>query len=263
MIKKTILVSSFGFAVSSLIAFETEQKQITTIPVELPIAPKAERKNNFVLPTHGTVKGTKYTLPDLPYKYNALKPYIDTKTMHIHHDKHHQKYVDKLNEAVKKYPKFQGMPLDSLLKNPDALPADVKKEIINNGGGHYAHSLYWRVMGPKSSGPSGALALAFKKKFGSFSRFKAAFEDASKNVFGSGWTWLSVDPKGQLIISTTANQDTPLKDKLTPILCLDEWEHAYYLLYKNEREKYIQHWWNVVNWDYVSELYKHVISDKM
>lgn len=154
------------------------------------------------------------------------------------------------------------IPLDELLKDLNALPSDARQAIINNGGGHYNHTLYWRVMSPVSSQPSKALAEALKKEFGSTEKFKNAFIDASKKVFGSGWTWLSVDSQGKLIISTTPNQECPLSNNLIPILCLDEWEHAYYLKYKNERDAYINSWWKLVNWHYVSQLYEHAISQR-
>lgn len=223
-------------------------------PLQTYVAPK-----EFVEPMADTVKDKKYTLPELPYSYSALKPYIDKKTMHYHHDRHHQKYVDNLNEAVKNYPELQGKPLDQLLSNLTLIPESIRQTIINNAGGHYNHSFYWRVMGPDSKVlSSGKLYDAIVKQFGSFDKFKEEFIGASKKVFGSGWTWLSVDSNKKLVISTSANQDNPLKDNLKPILCLDEWEHAYYLKYKNKRDKYIENWWKVVNWDYVSQLYDNI-----
>ena len=198
-----------------------------------------------------------YTLPPLPYAYEALEPHIDAATMRVHHDKHHQTYVDELNKALKDYPKLQKQPLNELLEEWDDLPKNVRTAIRNNGGGHYNHSFFWLCMMPDApKEPSGELMAAIKKKWGSFGTFKEAFSAAAKKVFGSGWTWLCLDEDGELSIITTSNQDTPLEEGLMPFLCLDVWEHAYYLAHQNKRMDYITAWWNVVNWPFVEKDYQ-------
>jgi len=190
-----------------------------------------------------------YTLPALPYAYNALEPHIDARTMEIHHTKHHQAYIDKLNAALTKYPELAARPVEELLKDLTAIPEDVRTAVKNHGGGHYNHSLFWKIMGPNCGGqPSGKLAEMINAKFGSFDKFKEEFNAAAANRFGSGWAWLSVDKTGALVVTSSANQDCPLSDGLKPILGLDVWEHAYYLNYQNRRPDYVGAWWNVVNW---------------
>lgn len=197
-----------------------------------------------------------YILPPLPYAYEALEPNIDAATMRVHHDKHHQTYVDELNKALKDYPKFQKQPLTELLEEWDDLPKNVRTTIRNNGGGHYNHSFFWLCMMPDApQEPSGELKAAIEKKWGSFAAFKEAFSAAAKKVFGSGWAWLCIDEDGELSIITTSNQDTPLEEGLMPLLCLDVWEHAYYLAHQNKRMDYITAWWNVVNWPFVEHNY--------
>ena len=196
-----------------------------------------------------------FTLPKLPYDYNALEPHIDALTMQIHHDKHHQAYIDKLNDAVKTN-KLESETLENLLMNVSKYPAAIR----NHGGGHYNHSLFWNMLTPNGSGaPAGELAAAINSAFGSFEEFKNKFNDAAKSRFGSGWTWL-VLKDGKLTIGSTPNQDNPLMDvselKGKPILCLDVWEHAYYLHYQNKRADYITAWWNVVNWEAATKLFK-------
>jgi len=195
-----------------------------------------------------------FELPSLPYEKNALEPNIDAKTMEIHHDKHHNAYVTKLNDAIKGT-EFESKSLEELMKNVSSAPAGVR----NNGGGHFNHSLFWTVLSPNGGGkPSGDLAAAIDKKFGSFDKFKEEFANAAATRFGSGWAWLSVSG-GELSVSSTPNQDNPLMDiaesKGTPILGLDVWEHAYYLNYQNRRPDYISAFWDVVNWDEVSKKY--------
>jgi Fe-Mn family superoxide dismutase len=200
--------------------------------------------------------GNKITVPKLPYAYDALEPHIDAETMQIHHDKHHQAYVDKLNEALAKYPRLQQVRPVALLQDPSKLPEDVRQAIINNGGGHVNHSLFWQMMAPNAGGPpTGDIAKAIDSSFGSFDKFKAAFADAGAKRFGSGWAWLVADKDGKLSIISTANQDNPITQGLQPLLGLDVWEHAYYLKYQNKRPDYITAWWNVVNWDFVNDLY--------
>ena len=198
-----------------------------------------------------------HELPALPYPYDALEPYIDARTMEIHHTKHHQGYVNKLNAALEKYPDLQKVPLEELLRNIASVPEDIRTAVRNNGGGHVNHSLFWTIMGPNGGGqPSGALAAAIEAAFGSFDAFKEAFSQAAATRFGSGWAWLVVDAFGNLKVYSTPNQDSPYMDGFTPILGLDVWEHAYYLKYQNRRPEYIQNWWNVVNWDEVARRYE-------
>jgi Fe-Mn family superoxide dismutase len=194
-----------------------------------------------------------YELPKLPYDYNALEPHIDSKTMEIHHTKHHQAYITKANEALEKHPEWQGKPIDDLMRQLSSVPEDIRTAIRNNGGGHSNHSLFWTVMGPGQGGePKGDVGEAINSTFGSFDNFKKEFANAAATRFGSGWAWLSVH-NGKLLVESTANQDTPLSDGHTPILGLDVWEHAYYLNYQNRRPDYISAFWNVVNWDEVQK----------
>lgn len=197
-----------------------------------------------------------FTLPELPYAYDALEPYIDEQTMRIHHDKHHQTYVTNLNAALEKHPELFEKKLEDLLANLDAIPADIKTAVINNGGGTLNHTFFWKVMTPGTTDNTEIKTL-IANAFGSFDAFKEAFANAAKTRFGSGWAWLVVDGDKKLSVVSTANQDTPLSAGLTPILALDVWEHAYYLKYQNRRPDYIEAWFNVVNWDIVLENYKN------
>jgi Fe-Mn family superoxide dismutase len=200
-----------------------------------------------------------FTLPDLPYDYDALEPHIDEQTMRIHHTKHHQGYTDKLNAALEGHDDLQDHSIEELLSAVDNLPADVQTAVRNNGGGFYNHRLFWNVMSPDGGGePSGDLADAIDDAFGSFDAFKEAFSDTAAGQFGSGWGWLIVDGNGDLDVVSTPNQDNPLMDGQTPILGVDVWEHAYYLNYQNERGSYLDAWWNVVNWDAVADNYDEV-----
>jgi superoxide dismutase, Fe-Mn family len=194
-----------------------------------------------------------YALPPLPYAYDALEPYIDAQTMQLHHDKHHATYVNNLNKALEKYPRLQGRSVESLLKDINKVPTAIRPVVLNNGGGHYNHSLFWKVMAPQKGGkPTGALAQAINKNFGDFIKFQGAFESAGTKRFGSGWVWLVKTPSGGLKVVSTPNQDPPFADG-TPILGNDVWEHAYYLKYQNRRPEYLKAWWNVVNWDEVAK----------
>ncbi len=190
-----------------------------------------------------------YTLPELPYAYDALEPYIDVETMHLHHDKHHNTYVTNLNAALEKYPELAEKSVEELIAYMDEIPADIRTAVQNNGGGHANHTFFWEIMAPNAGGtPTGALKDAIDETFGSFEDFKSEFKTAATGRFGSGWAWLVVD-NGKLSIMSTANQDSPLMEGKTPIIGLDVWEHAYYLKYKNVRPDYIAAFWEVVNWD--------------
>lgn len=200
-----------------------------------------------------------YTLPKLPYAYDALEPHVDAKTMEIHYTKHHQTYVDKLNEAVEGAA-LVDKPVEALIRDIDALPEDKRTAVRNHGGGHANHSLFWTVMSPDGGGkPDGDLAKAIDSDLGGFDAFKEAFTKAAVSRFGSGWAWLSVDAKGKLAVESSGNQDSPLMKGIgsgnTPILGLDVWEHAYYLKYQNRRPEYIAAFYNVINWKDVARRY--------
>jgi Fe-Mn family superoxide dismutase len=199
-----------------------------------------------------------HTVPPLPYAYNALEPHIDEQTMHLHHDKHHQAYVDKLNAALEKHPELANKSPEELIRDLNAVPEDIRTAVRNNGGGHVNHTMFWQIMGPNGGGdePTGAIADAIKQAFGSFEDFKTKFNEAGANRFGSGWAWLVVDGGGALQVVSTANQDNPLSEGHTPILGNDVWEHAYYLKYQNRRPEYLKAWWNVVNWDEVNKRFQ-------
>jgi superoxide dismutase, Fe-Mn family len=193
-----------------------------------------------------------YTLPALPYAYDALEPYFDAETMHLHHDKHHQSYVDKLNAAVAGHPEVAGKSVDELVTNLNAVPEPIRKAVQNQGGGHANHSFWWLTLGKGGALPTGELAKAIDAKFGSFSGFQEKLTAAATGVFGSGWAWLVTTADGTLEIATTANQDSPLTAGSKPIVGIDVWEHAYYLKYKNKRPDYVKAYFSVVTWDAVS-----------
>lgn len=196
-----------------------------------------------------------YTLPVLPYAYDALEPYIDEETMHLHHDKHHNTYVTNLNAAIEKHPALGEKTVEELLADFSSVPEDIQTAVRNNGGGHANHTFFWEILGPNAGGePTGAIKEAIEETFGSFEDFKEEFKTAATGRFGSGWAWLVVKD-GKLAITSTANQDSPLMDGQTPVLGLDVWEHAYYLKYKNVRPDYINAFWSVVNWDKVNEYF--------
>ncbi|MDA7026932.1 superoxide dismutase SodA [Bacillus sp. CLL-7-23] len=196
-----------------------------------------------------------YKLPELPYAYDALEPHFDKETMNIHHTKHHNTYVTKLNDAVAGIQELENKSVEKLVANLDAVPENIRTAVRNNGGGHANHSLFWKLLSPNGGGaPSGELKEAITNKFGSFDQFKEEFANAAAGRFGSGWAWLVVN-NGELEITSTPNQDSPLFEGKTPILGLDVWEHAYYLNYQNRRPDYIKAFWNVVNWDEVARLY--------
>jgi len=213
-------------------------------------------------------KNMKFVLPQLPYDYDALEPYIDEETMRVHHDKHHQAYVNKLNDALEKYPDLLDKSVESLLKNLEFIPEDIRQTVRNQGGGHYNHSLFWQIMKPTEgrlkevvkdlvSGerePEGKLQVVqeIKVMFGSFANFKKQFSDLAAALFSNGWCWLVLNKDGELEILTLPNHDCPISQGQIPLLVLDLWEHAHYLKYQNRRADYIQAWWNVVNWDEVN-----------
>ena len=201
-----------------------------------------------------------HALPKLLYSYDTLEPYIDAKTMEIHHTKHHQAYVDNLNKAIAGKADLESKSIDSLISNLNAVPEDIRTAVRNNGGGHANHSLFWNLMAAKAGGePVGTLAEAINKDFGSFAAFKEKFETAAKTRFGSGWAWLALDKSKKLEVYSTANQDNPLMEGKKPVVGLDVWEHAYYLKYQNRRPEYITAFWSVINWKAAEENYKAAI----
>jgi Fe-Mn family superoxide dismutase len=211
-------------------------------------------------PTASPAPAGPFKLPPLPYAYEALEPYIDAQTMHIHHDKHHAAYVEKLNGAVALQPDLGALSIEEILKSLDKVNEPIRKVVRNNGGGHYNHSLFWQMMKPKGGGePSGELAKAISDKFGSFADFKKKFTAEAGGVFGSGWAWLLLDGKS-LAIDSTPNQDAPISQGKVQLLGIDVWEHAYYLKHQNKRPEYIEAWWNVVNWDFAEERYKGALA---
>ena len=202
-----------------------------------------------------------YTLPQLPYEFNALEPYIDEQTMMIHHGKHHQAYIDKLNAALEGDAELAAKSIEELLRGIDTVPEQIRTAVRNHGGGHANHSLFWQVLGARSEDqPSGALAKKINDSFGSFADFQSKFSDAAAGQFGSGWAWLVVTKDGALDVYATTNQDSPLMQGNTPVMGLDVWEHAYYLKYQNRRPDYIAAFWNVVNWDEVERKFTDAIA---
>jgi Fe-Mn family superoxide dismutase len=198
-----------------------------------------------------------YELPPLPYDYSALEPYIDTQTMQLHHDKHHQTYVTNLNNALKDQTQFASLSLEDLMRRINEVPESVRTAVRNNGGGHINHTMFWQIMKPNGGGePTGAIASAIQSAFGSFDALRTAFNDAGVKRFGSGWAWLVLDRSGKLSVTSTANQDSPFMDGNYPVMGNDVWEHAYYLKYQNRRPDYLNAWWNVVNWDEISRRYQ-------
>jgi Fe-Mn family superoxide dismutase len=198
-----------------------------------------------------------FELPPLPYEYNALEPYIDEQTMHLHHDKHHQAYVTNLNNALQGQDALANLPIEDLIRRLNEVPEGIRTAVRNNGGGHVNHTMFWEIMTPGGAKePTGDLASAINQTFGSFDAFKTQFNDAGTKRFGSGWAWLVIAQGGALQVLSTANQDSPLTDGQYPVLGNDVWEHAYYLKYQNRRPDYLAAWWNVVNWDEVAKRYE-------
>jgi Fe-Mn family superoxide dismutase len=201
-----------------------------------------------------------FILPELPYAYDALEPYMDIQTMEIHHDKHHAAYTTNLNTALEKYPDFLEKSIEEILSNLNVVPEEIRTAVRNNGGGFYHHNLWWTELAPRASGePVGTLADAIKKDFGGFSAFKEQLSAAAMGRFGSGWAWLSKRSDKTLIIHSTPNQDSPLSQGLFPLLGIDVWEHAYYLKYQNRRKDFVDAFWNVVNWDEIEKRFTQEI----
>jgi Fe-Mn family superoxide dismutase len=205
----------------------------------------------------GTAPQSAYQLPPLPYAFDALEPHIDAKTMEIHHGKHHAAYVTNVNKALEGHPDLQKLTVEDLISQIDKIPENIRTAVRNNGGGHANHSLFWKIMKKGGGGePSGELADAIKKAFGSFADFQTRINQAAATRFGSGWAWLMIQG-GKLVVESTPNQDNPLMSGAKPVMGLDVWEHAYYLKYQNRRPDYVAAWWNVVNWEQVAQNYAH------
>lgn len=205
------------------------------------------------------MQNQKHTLPQLPYAHNALEPFIDEQTMLLHHTKHHQAYIDKLNLALDKYPNLSDKSLEELLGNLEEVPEDIRVAVRNHGGGHYNHSLFWQMLAPsevEGMSPTGKFLQELEKTFGTLADFKELFSKTALNQFGSGWGWLVLNKNKKLVVYSTSNQDNPLTQGDAPLLGIDIWEHAYYLKYQNKRQEYIGQWWNVVNWKYVEDRYR-------
>jgi Fe-Mn family superoxide dismutase len=220
-------------------------------------AARNENQEEEMAQAQGTAQSAPHQLPALPYSFDALEPYIDAKTMEIHHDKHHGAYVNNLNKALEGHADLAKLSVEDLIGRINTVPENIRTAVRNNGGGHANHSLFWKIM-KKGGGsePKGELADAIKSAFGSFGDFKTKFNQAAATRFGSGWAWLMIKG-GKLVVDSTPNQDNPLMDGAKPVMGLDVWEHAYYLKYQNRRPEYIDAWWNVVNWDQITENYKH------
>jgi len=198
-----------------------------------------------------------FALPPLPYDFSALEPHIDALTMEIHHDRHHQAYINNVNAAIEKHPELGSKSIEELLSDLNAIPEDIRTVVRNNGGGHYNHSMFWEIMGPGGGGePTGAVGAAISSAFGDYATFKETLTKAAVGQFGSGWGWLVKDASGKLSIFGRPNQDTPLSEGLTPVLGVDVWEHAYYLKYQNRRPDYLKAVWNVINWDAVGKYFE-------
>ncbi|MBF4501513.1 superoxide dismutase [Savagea sp. SN6] len=195
-----------------------------------------------------------FTLPDLPYAVDALDPYIDARTLEIHHGKHHATYVNNLNAAIENHEQLKSQSIEQILSDLQAVPEDIRTAVQNNGGGHYCHTLFWESMSPNGGGePTADIKTAIERRFNTFDQFQDLLSTAAISRFGSGYGWLVLNKEGELEVMSTANQDTPLKDEKTPLLVIDVWEHAYYLKYQNRRPEFVTNWWNTVNWDVVNE----------
>jgi len=210
--------------------------------------------------TTGTATGGPFAVPPLPYPFDALQPYIDARTMEIHHDKHHAAYVANLNKAAAEYPELAKMSPESMLRDLQAIPEKVRTTVRNNGGGHYNHSLFWQMLKKDGGAPTGNLAKAIDGAFGNFASFKESFSKAAMGQFGSGWAWLVLGLDKRLSIEPSANQDSPISQGKQPLLGIDVWEHAYYLNYQNRRADYVAALFHVIHWDYVSERYEKALG---
>ncbi len=221
--------------------------------------PSAIAQTNSAAPATAAPNGP-FTLPALPYAYDALEPYVDARTMQIHHDKHHAAYVANLNKAVADFPEMGAKPVEDLLKDLNGVPEKIRTAVRNQGGGHYNHSLFWQMLKKDGGEPKGALAAAIDQQFGSFNKFKEDWTKAAVGQFGSGWAWLVVDAGKKLNIEPTANQDSPISQGKQPLLGIDVWEHAYYLKYQNRRPEYVAAFFSVINWDFVSARYDKIMA---
>ena len=221
--------------------------------------PSAIAQTNSQMPASATARGP-FTVPPLPYAYDALEPFIDARTMEIHHDKHHAAYVANLNKAVAEYPDVAKMSVEDMLKNLNAIPEKIRTAVRNNGGGHFNHSLFWQMLKMDGGEPTGTLAKAINSVFGNFPTFKEEFSKAAIGQFGSGWAWLVIDRNKQLSIEPTANQDSPISQGKQPLLGIDVWEHAYYLKYQNRRPEYVAAFFHVINWDFVAGRYEKAVA---
>jgi superoxide dismutase, Fe-Mn family len=237
-------------------------KNTTFASVMLAALPRAMAQTSPAPPAPaGTPAPTgPFTLPPLPYAYDALEPYIDEETMHLHHDKHHAAYVANLNKAVAEHPDVAKMSVEDLLTNLDAVPEKIRTAVRNQGGGHYNHSLFWQTLKKEGGEPQGDLASAINKSFGSYSAFKEELTKTATSVFGSGWAWLALDANKDLVIEPTPNQDATISAGKQPLLGIDVWEHSYYLKYQNRRPEYVAAFFNVINWDFVSGRYEKLTS---
>jgi superoxide dismutase, Fe-Mn family len=217
-------------------------------------------KSSLAAPAATVAATDIFKLPALTYDYNALEPHIDAATMKFHHDKHHAAYVKNLNGAIAKYPQLQTKTVEQLLTSLNTLPKDIQATVRNNGGGHFNHTMFWQIMGPKGGGaPTGAIGQEIISQFGTFDAFKTQFNEAGTKLFGSGWVWL-VREKGKLKITTTSNQDSPISQGLYPIMGNDIWEHAYYLKYQNRRPDYLSAWWNTIDWTEVNKRFDRALK---
>jgi len=225
----------------------------------LTVLPGAIAQNSSASPAASAASGP-FMLPPLPYPYDALEPYIDARTMEIHHDKHHAAYVANLNKALTEFPDVAKMSVEDMLKNLGAIPGKIRTAVRNNGGGHLNHSLFWQTLKKDGGEPTGALAKAIDSAFGSYPTFKEDFSKAAIGQFGSGWAWLVIDGDKKLSIEPTANQDSPISQGKQPLLGADVWEHAYYLKYQNRRPEYMAAFLHVINWDFVAERYEKAVA---
>ena len=247
------LIFSIGLTIALTLGV-LKPSHSSTIVSQSEITETLSASSYLIADTH---QAGEFTLPPLPYSYDALDPYIDSQTMMIHHDKHHAGYVKNLNSAIAKYPELQGKSVEELLRNLDTIPEDIRSTVRNSGGGHANHTMFWSIMTPDSQGePSNSFAQEINNTFGSLENLKQEFNTAGKTRFGSGWVWLVLTPENQLEITTTANQDSPLLDGNYPIMGNDVWEHAYYLTYQNKRGDYLDNWWNVINWQEVEQRFE-------